>query len=144
VLSYTPDQLFEMVGDVALYPDFVQWITAMRVWNLREDEPGVTSLDAEAQVRFAVLKERFSTHVRRDAGKREITVQLLRGPFRRLLNRWRFVPHERGTEVQFDIDFEFKSKLLQTLLAANFEHAVSRLIDCFEVRAKALYGPGER
>jgi coenzyme Q-binding protein COQ10 len=142
VLPYTPEQLFELVGDVAAYPDFVPWIEAMRVWNQREEEAGVTGLDAEARVRFAVLRERFSTHVRRDAGRREITVQLLQGPFRRLLNRWRFAPHGQGTEVQFEIDFEFKSRLLQTLLAANFSHAVSRLIDCFEARARALYGAG--
>ena len=70
----------------------------------------------------------------------EITVNLLHGPFRKLANRWRFVSRGQGTEGQFEIDFEFKSKLLQTLLAANFHHAVSRLIDCFETRAKALYG----
>jgi len=42
--------------------------------------------------------------------------------------------------VEFDIDFQFKSRLLEALLAANFAHAVDRLMECFEARAKALYG----
>jgi coenzyme Q-binding protein COQ10 len=42
--------------------------------------------------------------------------------------------------VEFDIDFQFKSRLLDGLLAANFHHAVERLMACFEDRAKALYG----
>jgi coenzyme Q-binding protein COQ10 len=140
ILPYAPDQLLDLVGDVEAYPDFVPWIAAMRTWNARDEGEGVTSLDAEASVRFSFLKERFSTHVRRDAGAKEIVVSLLHGPFRKLLNRWRFSPHPTGTSVEFEIDFEFKSRLLQALLAANFHHAVERLMRCFEDRARALYG----
>ena len=139
-LPYTPDQLFTLVGDVQAYPLFVPWITSMRVWNPREEAEGVDSVDAEASVGFAFLTERFSTRVRRDANSREIAVSLIRGPFRRLDNRWRFSPHPSGTLVEFSIDFEFKSRLLEALLAANLSRAVERLIGCFEDRAKALYG----
>jgi coenzyme Q-binding protein COQ10 len=139
-LPYTPDQLFTLVGDVQAYPLFVPWITSMRVWNPREEADGVDSVDAEASVGFAFLTEKFSTRVRRDANAREIAVSLIRGPFRRLDNRWRFSEHPAGTLVEFSIDFEFKSRLLEALLAANLGHAVERLIGCFEDRAKALYG----
>lgn len=139
-LPYTPDQLFALVGDVKSYPDFVPWITSMRVWNPQNPEPGVDSIDAEAGVGFAFLTERFSTRVRRDSGRHEILVGLIRGPFRRLDNRWRFSPHPTGTLVEFSIDFEFKSRLLEALLAANLGRAVDRLIACFEARAKSLYG----
>jgi coenzyme Q-binding protein COQ10 len=132
--------LFKLVGDVEAYPEFVPWITSMRVWNPQTIEPGVDSLDAEASVGFAFLTERFSTRVRRDANACEIAVSLIRGPFRRLDNRWRFSAHPWGTLVEFSIDFEFKSVLLETLLAANLGRAVDRLIGCFEARAKALYG----
>lgn len=140
-LTYTPEQLFDLVGDVDAYPQFVPWIRTMRTWNRRETAPGVTELDAEVSVGFSFLRERFSTHVRRDANTRQITVSLLNGPFRRLLNHWRFSPHPMGTQVDFDIDFEFKSRLLDSFLTANFSHAVDRLIACFEDRARVLYGP---
>ncbi len=123
------------------YPDFVPWITSMRTWNLRALGEGVETIDAEAGVGFSFLKERFSTRVRRDAATRQIHASLLSGPFKRLANRWQFFEAGAGqTRVEFDIDFQFKSRLLEALLSANFAHAVERLMTCFEDRAKALYG----
>jgi len=142
VLPYTPDQLFRLVGDVGAYPEFVPWIGSMRTWNARELGDGVNCLDAEAGVGFSFLKERFATRVRRDAAERQIDVHLLSGPFRRLTNRWRFIDHPDGTRIEFDIDFQFKSRLLEGLLKSNFHQAVERLMGCFEDRAKALYGAG--
>jgi coenzyme Q-binding protein COQ10 len=140
VLPYTPGQLFALVGDVERYPEFVPWISTMRTWNARTLADGVEMVDAEAGVGFSFLRERFSTRVRRDPGERQIDVSLLSGPFRRLVNRWQFFEDPGGTRVEFDIDFQFKSRLLEGLLAANFHHAVDRLMGCFEERAKALYG----
>jgi len=139
-LPYTPDQLFALVGDVMAYPEFVPWITSMRTWNARALEAGVETVDAEAGVGFSFLRERFSTRVRRDAQNRQIDVDLLSGPFKRLANRWQFFEEEGGTRLEFDIDFQFKSRLLEALLSANFAHAVDRLMACFEARAAALYG----
>lgn len=140
LLPYTPDQLYALVGDVERYPEFVPWITAMRTWNARTDAEGMSWVDAEAKVGFSFLREKFSTTVRRDTGARQIDVGLLSGPFEKLRNRWRFFADPAGTRVEFDIDFAFKTKLLEALLSRNFEHAVDRLMECFEARAKALYG----
>ena len=142
MLPYTPDQLFALVGDVERYPEFVPWITSMRTWNPRTLAERVETVDAEAGVGFSFLKERFATRVHRDARERLIDVKLLSGPFRRLTNRWRFLEDPAGTRIEFDIDFQFKSRLLEGLLTANFHHAVERLMGCFEDRAKALYGDG--
>ena len=129
-----------LVGDVEHYPEFVPWISAMRTWNGRDLGDGVDTLDAEAGVGFSFLKERFATRVRRDSTGRQIDVDLLSGPFRKLANRWQFFPDDAGTRIEFDIDFEFKSRLLDGLLRANFHHAVDRLMSCFEDRARVLYG----
>jgi coenzyme Q-binding protein COQ10 len=141
ILPYAPDQLFALVGEVRDYPEFVPWVTGMRTWNTVEPVPGVSQVDAEAEVRFAFARERFATRVRRDAGARRIDVNLLYGPFRRLVNRWDFREHPAGTEVEFLIEFEFKSRLLEKLLAANAQRAAERIMQCFEARAKALYAP---
>ena len=140
VLPYAPDQLFQLVGDIDRYPEFVPWVTGIRVWNRIDDGQGISGADAEAAVGFSFLKERFSTRVRRYVAERRITVSLLSGPFRKLQNEWRFLPDPAGTRVEFDIDFAFKSRLLDGLLQANFDHAVRRLMDCFEARAAQLYG----
>jgi coenzyme Q-binding protein COQ10 len=140
ILPFQPDQLFEMVGDVDRYPQFVPWLTGMRTWNPQQIEPGVTSLDAEAGVGISILRERFSTRVTRDANALWIHADLIQGPFRVLKNDWRFFPDPQGTRIEFSIDFEFKSRLLDAFLAANMDRAVQKLIACFEARAKALYG----
>ncbi len=139
-ITWSPDQLFSLVADVETYPEFVPWIVALRTWNRREAGEDVAVFDAEAQVGFAFLKERFATRVTTDAAQRHIRIDLLYGPFRHLVSNWRFEPDGEGTLLRFDIDFAFKSRLLEGLLAANFTHAVDRLIRCFEERARDLYG----
>ena len=139
VLPYRPEDLFRLVGDVQRYPEFVPWVSAMRTWNTVTPEPGVSQVDAEAEVRFAIVRERFATRVRRDSNSRQIDVNLLYGPFRSLHNRWRFEEHPCGTRVEFLIEFAFKSRLLEKLLAANAHLAATRIMGCFEQRAKVLY-----
>ncbi|HWU79353.1 MAG TPA: type II toxin-antitoxin system RatA family toxin [Caulobacter sp.] len=139
VLPYAPEQLFALVGDVEAYPQFVPWITAMRTWNGRSDAQ-VSTVDAEAQVGFSFLREKFATRVRRDAAALSVDVSLLYGPFKRLSNQWRFLPHETGTTVEFVIDFAFKSRVLDAMLAANIDKAAAKLISCFEDRARVIYG----
>ena len=124
------------------YPDFVPWLSRLRTWNRLEDGQGITRLDAEAEVGFSIIHERFSTRVRLDEPAMAIDVSLLSGPFKRLENHWRFTPHPTGAQLSFDINFEFKSRLLDGLLRANFNRAVDKLVGCFEDRAKALYGRG--
>lgn len=141
VLPYQPDELFRLVGDVRAYPEFIPWITSMRVSNETPVGEGVQSLDAEASVGFSFLRERFATRVTLNETTRVVEVGLIRGPFRKLENRWTFLPHAVGTRLVFDIDFDFKNRVLDLVLAANFDRAVSKLIACFESRAMALYTP---
>ncbi len=140
ILPYTPEQLAELVADVPAYPDFVRWVTAMRVWNRRDEAPGITLLDAEAHVGFSFLTERFSTWVRHDRTIPSVEVGLIRGPFRHLKNRWIFHPDPKGTRLEFSIDFAFKSPILNAMLKANFDRAVSALIGSFESEARRRYG----
>jgi len=141
ILPYAPDDLFALVGDVGRYPEFVPWLTRMRVSNPQVLGEGIDSVDAEATVSFAFLTERFSTRVVRNAPAHEVRATLIRGPFRALDNRWRFQPHPTGTMIDFYIDFAFSSKLLDALLNANMSRAADRLIGCFDERARVLYGP---
>lgn len=138
-LPYAPRALFDLVLDVEQYPAFVPWITRLRVWNRRADM-AVTRFDAEAEVRFTVVRERFATRVQGDANALQVTVDLIDGPFRSLHNRWGFVADGEGTALSFLIDFEFGPRFLTRLLNANMDAASDKLIACFEARAKALYG----
>jgi len=141
ILPFTPEQLFQLVGDVERYPEFVPWISSMQVRNLRTEGPDVSLIDAEAAVGFSLLRERFATRVRRDSRLLQVEANLLSGPFKRLYNKWNFEAHPVGCKVIFEIDFVFKSRILDALLAANSQRAADKLIGCFEARARALYEP---
>jgi coenzyme Q-binding protein COQ10 len=132
--------MFDLVGDVEAYPKFVRWVTDLTVSNRRELGAGTVSLDAVAEVKFAFVRERFATAVRLDRPGLAIDVTLISGPFRRLENHWRFAVHPRGSRLTFAIDVEFRGRLLNGLLAANFHPAAERLVACFERRAAELYG----
>jgi coenzyme Q-binding protein COQ10 len=70
-----------------------------------------------------------------------IDVEYVNGPFRYLNNHWRFIEAEDGgCVIDFYVDFEFKSKMLQKLIGLLFNEAVSRMVSAFEARARDLYG----
>ena len=138
--------MFGLVSDVASYPEFVPWLVDMQVRTAGSDQCEIKAVDAEAEVRFSFFSGRFETRVSSDERRLTIDVALVRGPFRRLSNHWRFEPDAEtasATLIAFDIDFAFKSRLLDALLNANLDRAVQRLIACFEARAIALYGVPE-
>lgn len=116
----------------------------MRTWNGVDFSDGASQLDAEATVGFSFLTERFATRVLRDTAAGRVEVALLYGPFRHLSNVWLFSAYPGGTQIEFTIDFEFKTKLLDGLLRANMSSSVNRLMECFESRAEVLYGANAR
>jgi coenzyme Q-binding protein COQ10 len=69
-----------------------------------------------------------------------VRVRYENGPFRYLNNTWKFHPTETGTEVDFFVDFEFRSSLLQAVIGVVFNEAVRLMVRSFERRAMALYG----
>ena len=140
VLPYTPEQLFDVVADVRRYPEFIPYLNSMRVWEEREEGPGYTTLKAEAKVGYGLFRERFGTLVGLDRRAGTIDAHLISGPFRRLENRWRFSPHSQGTEIDFFVGVELKSKLLQAALDANAGRAAGKIVRGFEHRARELYG----
>ena len=136
VLPYEPEQLYDLVADVARYPEFLPWCIAARVREQSESD-----VIAEMVIGFKVFRERFTNYVHLDPAGRRIDVAYKEGPFKYLNNHWIFTPHPRGCEIDFYVDFEFRSRLLQKAITLLFHEAVRRMISAFEVRARALYGP---
>ncbi|MDV6329357.1 type II toxin-antitoxin system RatA family toxin [Asticcacaulis sp. 201] len=139
-LPYQPVQLWEMVGDVERYPEFIPWIKSLRAYNRGQLEDDIMRFDADVAVGFKLLSERFSTRVTRAAAALLVDFDLIRGPFRQLKGRWTFTPSPTGTTVAFDLDIDIKNPLLDAVFKANFNLAVSKLLAIFESRARQLYG----
>lgn len=123
-----------MVADVGRYPEFLPWCVSARVVS-RTD----TALVADLAIGFRMFRESFRSEVALDR-PRHVHVRYLNGPFRYLNNHWRFNPHPQGTEVEFFVDFEFRSRLLQAVIGTVFNEAVRVMVRAFERRAMMLYG----
>ncbi len=137
-LPYRPDDLFDLVSDVARYPDFIGWIQSLRLLS-EQEEPGRVRYRAEATVGFKGFRESFITDIDARRSELAIDVSLVRGPFRKLSNSWRFAPIETGARVDFSIAFEFRNFVLQALADANKTYAVKRVIDAFIEEAGQRY-----
>lgn len=140
LLPYTPEQIYTLVADVERYPEFLPWCVACRI--IRRTSP--TSFIADLAVGFKMVREKFTSRVTLEP-MQAITVEYVSGPFAHLTNTWNFAPApggtSEGTTVSFYLSFEFKSKLLQSLIGVLFEEAVHRMVSAFETRAAKFYGP---
>ncbi len=135
ILPYTPLQMFDLVAGVEHYPEFLPWCVATRV-RQRDEELIV----ADMVIGFKMFRERFSSRVTLDRPNR-IDVEYFDGPFKYLNNHWIFVPQgEGGCLIDFYVDFEFRSNILQKMIGVVFNEAVGLMVNSFEKRAKALYG----
>jgi coenzyme Q-binding protein COQ10 len=134
-LPYSPEQMFDLVADVARYDEFLPWVSAVRVRSSSE-----TEMVADLIVGFNAFKERFTSRITKDKPS-HIIVDYIEGPLKYLKNEWRFeAAPESGTNVHFSVDFAFKSRLFETLAGAMFDRALRRMTGAFELRAAALYG----
>ena len=106
--------------------------------RIREESDA--ALTADLIIGFQIFRERFTSHVELDQQNLEIDVKYAEGPFRYLKNKWRFLPHPDGCEIDFYVDFEFNSRLLQSVIETLFTEAVKRMVKAFEDRADVLYG----
>ena len=134
-LPYTPEQLFDLVADVARYDEFLPWVVAVRVRSSSE-----TETVADLVVGFNAFKERFTSRVVKQRPTR-ICVDYVEGPLKYLHNEWRFEPAaDGGTNLRFAVDFAFKSRIFEALAGQMFDRALRRMTGAFETRAAALYG----
>ncbi len=137
-LPFRPEDLFDLAADVGRYPEFVTWIQSLKIVS-EQDEPNRMRCRAEVTVGFKGFRETFVTDVEARKPELAIDVGLVRGPFRKLANTWRFQSSEVGSRVEFTIQFEFKNFVLQALADANKTYAVKRVIDAFVAEAGRRY-----
>jgi coenzyme Q-binding protein COQ10 len=133
--------MFDLVADVERYPEFVPLCQALKVRQRKQNRDGTETVVADMTVSFKLVKETFTSEVTLDREHLKIVVRYLRGPFSYLENRWTFeAKGEEACDVGFFIAYEFKSKMLATLMGAMFDAAFMRFSAAFEKRADMIYG----
>lgn len=138
-MPYTAQQMYDLVSDVASYPEFLPWCAAARI---RSRVPEGTSevMLADLVISFKVFREKFGSRVVLHAADKKVDTEYLDGPFKYMKSNWSFEDAEGGgCQVQFFVDFEFKNAILQGIIGIVFNEAMQRVVRAFEKRAEALY-----
>lgn len=139
-LPYSAQQMYDLVADVSSYPEFLPWCAASRIRKRTPTDSGEV-IDADLVISFKVFREKFGSRVTLKPEKHRVDVAYLDGPFKYLNNHWNFSDRpEGGCDVDFFVDFEFRSPLLQSIIGVVFNEAMRRIVRAFETRAEALYG----
>lgn len=137
-LPYSSKQLYDLVADVESYPQFLPWCVAARVRERHDGPDGVVEL-SDLVIGFKMLREKYTSRVTMAADS--IHVEYIEGPFKYLTNHWKFEQQEDGgCIIDFYIDFEFRSKMLQSIMGTLFNEAVKLMVGAFEKRARQIYG----
>ncbi|MFC7290528.1 type II toxin-antitoxin system RatA family toxin [Hirschia litorea] len=139
VVPFRPEQMLELVSDVRSYPDFIPWMRSLRIES-EEESTDSWSARATAAVGFKGFSEKFTTDIISRPLNKSVNVELVKGPFKYLQNAWSFYDHPDGCEIKFSINFEFSNFVLHALMKANFDRAVSKLMDVFLQEARRRYG----
>ena len=139
-VRHAATDMFDLVADVEKYPEFVPLCSALSVRS-RAEKDGNTIVVADMKVAYKIISETFTSRVTLDRANLKILVEYLNGPFKRMQNRWTFYPvEERTCDVEFFIDYEFRSRTFAALMGAMFDAAFRRFATAFEQRADRIYG----
>lgn len=137
-LPYSAQQMYDLVADVALYPQFLPWCAAARIRSKTSVEDSVV-LEADLVISFKVFREKFGSRVTLFPEFKKIDTEYLEGPFKHMKSNWAFEDTATGCNVTFFVDFEFKNAILQGIIGVVFNEAMHRVVRAFEKRAADLY-----
>jgi coenzyme Q-binding protein COQ10 len=138
-VKHTPAQMFALVADVERYPEFLPLCEELRVIRRVQSGEGVETLVATMSVGYKAIRESFTTRVTLDEPRLRIQVEYVDGPFKYLENRWTFRDAPGGCEVEFYINYEFKSFALSILMGSVFDKAFRKFTEAFEQRADTVF-----
>ena len=150
-VRHSPNKMFNLVGDIEAYPQFVPLCEDLHIIERSEGGEGTEAVIAEMTMAYKLFRETFRSRVTLSpAGKEhdsqghkapQILVEYLDGPFSHLENRWQFNESaDGGSEVEFYIAYEFRRRAVQMMVGPVFDKVFRRFIDAFEARADQLYG----
>ena len=96
-------------------------------------------------VAYKLIRQTFTTRATCDKPNLKVLVEYLDGPFSHMQNRWAFHPIGEGAntqacEIEFYIEYEFKSRAFAILAGALFDTVFRKYANAFEKRADDIYG----
>ena len=135
-LGYSQTDLFDLVLDIASYPQFLPWVHAAKVM----DKDGKTSpFLADLSIGYHLFHETYTSRVSFER-PHWIKAEHVQGPFKHMTTVWHFLDASPYTDIQFSIECAFDSFILQKLLENVIREAATNIIDAFEMRAQQVLG----
>ncbi|MDB9975778.1 type II toxin-antitoxin system RatA family toxin [Candidatus Thioglobus sp.] len=135
IVPYTPQQMFELVNNIDDYSQFLNWCDSSSILNQSDDQ-----ITASVEINKGGIKQTFST-LNTLTPYHSIAMELVDGPFDELSGEWRFEPlGENAAKIHLDLQFKFKSMLIDMALSPVFKNIANSQLDSFVARAKYIYG----
>jgi ribosome-associated toxin RatA of RatAB toxin-antitoxin module len=133
LMPYSAQTMFEIVNNVAAYPEFLPWCAETRILTQTE-----STMEASILMKKAGLNHWFTTRNTIDKNK-SIKMTLVNGPFKQLDGEWKFTEFDPdASKIELDLNFEFSGGLGTTLIAPIFTQIANTLVDSFCKRAQNL------
>lgn len=134
LVSFSADQMYDLVNDVARYPEFLPGCSGSEIHEMDE-----RSMTASVNVSKAGISKTFTTKNELDIG-RAIEMCLVDGPFKYLKGGWFFTPlDEQACKVELKLEFEFSSRMIEMAFGNIFNELTSNMVNAFTHRAKQVY-----
>ena len=135
LLPYPAQALYDLVNDVASYPQFLPWCAASVVLEASESEMRATLTVAKGG-----MSQQFTTRNVLTPGS-SIEMRLVDGPFSQLHGLWEFKALcDKACKISLDLTFDYAGPLVKATLGPLFTQAANTMVDAFCQRAKQLYG----
>ena len=141
-VRHSAKDMFDLVADVERYPEFVPLCQTLRVRRRTSGEQGAGVFLCDMAVGYRAIREKFTSRVTLDRAQLKVLVEYVEGPFSYLENTWNFRDEARAgnSKIEFFISYEFRSRILATLMGSMFDTAFRKFAQAFEARADAVYG----
>ena len=135
LLPYPAQVLYDLVNDVARYPEFLPWCSISEVLEVSE-----TQMRASLGVAKGALRQEFVTCNTLIFGE-SIEMNLEQGPFTQLHGLWVFKGlGEQACKISLDLTFNYAGPIVRATFGPLFNQAANTLVDAFCQRAKQLHG----
>lgn len=135
LVAYSAERMFDLVDGVDRYPEFLPWCAGASVIPVDESR-----VRASVVISYHGVKQSFTTENTRRRPQR-IEMTLAEGPFRTLDGTWVFTAlNDSACKIEFNLRYEFASRLLEKLVGPVFNFIASTLVEAFLKRAEQLYG----
>ena len=137
-ISCSKEDLINMVLDIEKYPEFVPWCLDSKVYE-KKDKGDTVEIIADLTIGKSFFKETYKSFVTYNKSTDTIYVTNIEGPLKHLENKWFFKDLGDSSEVEFQVDFELKNKILNLLMNKSFDLGLIKIADAFQKRADELF-----